>query len=156
MKLILAIFLVLMSAAGGVAQSSRLGTFKFERKQTGHRTVVTFRTQAFEARKHRIVKDSSYRTRVNGRVALGTDGNVPNVEIIRMKFLLDGREIVIPKSLYSDCFEPNLERDHVKIRFRDNFQSVVVSMSGSDGAGGYQVHWRLRANGRHSRSISTF
>jgi hypothetical protein len=156
MKPTLAILLLLMYAAGGVAQSSRLGTFEFEKTQAGHRAVVTFRTRTFKPRNHRILKDASYQTRIDGRLARGTDGNVPNIEISRMSFWLNGREIAIPKSLYSDCFEPNLERSYVKIRFRDNFQSVVVSISGSDGAGGYQVRWQLRSNGHHSRSISTF
>jgi hypothetical protein len=156
MKPILAILLLLMGAAGGVAQSSRLGTFKFEKARAGNRAIVTFRTRAFQPRNHKIVKDASYQTRVDGRLALGTDGNVPNVEISRMSFRLNGSEIAIPKSLYSDCFEPNLERGYVEISFRDNFNSIVVSMSGSDGAGGYQVRWRLRANRHHSRSISTF
>jgi hypothetical protein len=30
---------------------------------------------------------------------------------------------------------------------------VVITMSGSDGAGGYQAIWRLKKDGRHDRSI---
>ncbi len=156
MKSLLAILITLLGAAVGAAQTDSLGAFKVEKKQAGHRALVTFNARAFEPQKHKISKDRSYQTRVDGRLAYGTDGNVPKVEIRVMKFELDGREIGISKRFYSDLFEPHLEGSYVTIRFLNNFQSVIVSMLGSDGAGGYQVRWRLRASGNHSRSISTF
>jgi hypothetical protein len=71
-----------------------------------------------------------------------------------MRFYLDGKEIRIPSRLYADCFEPNFGNDYVTLKFGRGFQSVIISMSGSDGAGGYQVIWTLRKNGQHRRSIS--
>jgi len=93
-------------------------------------------------------------TMVDGRPAIGTDGNIPGVEIDSMRFYLDGKEIRIPSRLYADCFEPNFGNDYVTLKFGRDLQSVIISMSGSDGAGGYQVVWRLRKNGQHRRSIS--
>ena len=154
MKPILAILLLLVFAVSGMSQAPH-GTFKFETKQKGHKALIIFRTGAFEPRKHRIAKDRSYQPRVDGRLAHGTDGNVPKREIREMKLWIDGRPIAIPRHIYSDCFEPNLDQASVKVRFVNNFQSVIVSMSGSDGAGGYHVIWRLRKTGKHSRSIST-
>ncbi len=71
-----------------------------------------------------------------------------------MKLYFDGKEMKIPSRLYSDCYEPNFDNSSVTIKFGHNFQSVIVSMAGSDGAGGYEVIWRLRKNGHHTRSIS--
>lgn len=156
MKSLLAILIMFLGAAVGAAQTDGLGAFKFEKKQAGHRALVTFSTRLFEPQNHKISKDHTYQTRVDGRLAYGTDGNVPKVGISVMKFELDGKEIRIPKRFYSDLFEPNLEGSHVTVRFLNNFQSVIVSMSGSDGAGGYQARWRLRASGIHARSINTF
>lgn len=93
-------------------------------------------------------------TMVDGRPAIGTDGNIPVVEIDSMRFYLDGQEIKIPRRLYADCFEPHFGNDYVNLEFGEEFRDVIVTMSGSDGAGGYQVTWRLRKDGRHSRSIN--
>ena len=90
---------------------------------------------------------------VDGRPAIGTDGNIPGVEIESMRFYLDGREIKIPRRLYADCFDPKFGSDYVTLEFGRDFRGVVVRMSGSDGAGGYQAIWRLRKDGRHGRSI---
>jgi hypothetical protein len=91
---------------------------------------------------------------VNGKLALGTDGNIPNIEIDSVKLSFDGKEIIIPKNLYANCFEPNLDERDLSLRFSRDFQSLIVTMSGSDGAGGYEVVWRFRKDGRHSRSIT--
>jgi hypothetical protein len=58
------------------------------------------------------------------------------------------------KRLYADCYEPNLNESDLEIKFERGFQGVMISMVGSDGAGGYEVTWRLRKNGNHTRSIS--
>jgi len=70
-----------------------------------------------------------------------------------MKFYLDGKQITIPRRLYADCFDPKFGDGYVTLKFGQGFQSVIVSMSGSDGAGGYQAIWRLRKDGRHRRTI---
>ena len=70
-----------------------------------------------------------------------------------MRFYLDGKEIKIPKRLYADCFDPNLGNDYVTLEFGDELRSVVITISGSDGAGGYQAVWRLKKDGQHRRSI---
>ena len=136
-----------------VAQVNRVGEFKFDKKQGSHTGLVTFRTQPFQRTKHRVTKDRQSQTIVDGKFALGTDGNIPNVEIVSIKVLFDGRELAIPRKLYADCFEPNLNDQDLSMRFDRNFQSLIVSMSGSDGAGGYEVVWRFRKDSRHTRSV---
>jgi hypothetical protein len=87
---------------------------------------------------------------IDGRVAYGAEV-IPQAEIKSIRFYLDGKTIKVPKRLYSDCYDPNLRDNPLTLRFSDDFQSVFVSMWGSDGAGGYNVIWVLRKNGRHSR-----
>ena len=99
------------------------------------------------------MRDGNYQKLIDGRFAHGTDGNIPNIEIALIKLSLDGRDIPIPGNLYSDCFEPNLNASDLVIRFGRKFQSVIIRMSGSDGAGSYEVVWRFRKNGSHSRSF---
>lgn len=146
-------FLVLIMSAGVCAQSKRIGTFQFEKKEGTHMARVVFRTRVFARARHRSAGVVRGQTMIDGRPAIGTDGNMPSVEIYSMRFYLDGREIKIPASLYADCFDPNFGADYVTLKYERDFQSVAISMSGSDGAGGYQVNWRLRKNGQHRRSI---
>ena len=121
--------------------------------QGTHKALVIFHTRAFEPTKHKV-KARNYQTIVDGRFAHGTDGNVPNIEIESIKLLLDGTDVTIPRKHYSDCFEPSLDGSYLAIRFGRDFRSVIVTMSGSDGAGSYEVVWRFRKNGYHSRSFS--
>lgn len=152
-KPFLVILLTLIASTASLAQSNKSGTFKFEKKKGTHRASVIFQTRAFAPAQHKITKGRDSQTIVDGRLAHGTDSNVPNMEISSIKLFLDGTEVSIPGKLYSDCFEPNLDDASLTIRFGRDFQGVIVSMWGSDGAGGYEVVWRFRKNGYHSRSF---
>jgi hypothetical protein len=154
MKTFLVILLTLIGSTASLAQSNRIGTHEFEERQGSHKALVIFHTRAFEPSKHNVRKARNYQTIVDGRLAQGTDGNVPNIEIDSIKLLIDGTEVPVPRKQYSDCFEPNLDGSSLTIRFGRDFQSMIVTMSGSDGAGSYEVVWRFRKNGYHSRSFS--
>ena len=134
-----AMFLVLLISAGVSAQSKKTETYQFEKKAGSHVARVVFRTRRFARAGHRSTKVVRGQTMVDGRPAIGTDGNIPGVEIDSMRFYLDGKEIKIPRRLYADCFDPHFGDDYVTLKFGLDFQSVIISMSGSDGAGGYQV-----------------
>lgn len=149
-----AMLLVLLIPTGVFAQPKGTRTFQFEKKEGSHTARVVFRTRIFARAGHRSVRVVRGQTMVDGRPAIGTDGNIPGVEIDSMRFYLNGKEVRIPSRLYADCFEPNFGNDYVTLKFAADFQSVIITMSGSDGAGGYQVIWRLRKNGQHRRSIT--
>jgi hypothetical protein len=154
MKTFLAVILTLIGFATSLAQSNGIGAFKFEKRQGSHKALVIFHTRAFEPSKHRVTKARNYQTLIDGRWAHGTDGNVPKIEIALVKLSLDGKDVSIPGRIYADCFEPDLNASDLVLRFGRNFRSVIITMSGSDGAGSYEVIWRLRKNGNHSRSFS--
>ena len=148
-----AMFLVLLVSAVAPAQPKRVETFRFEKKEGSHVARVVFRTRRFTRAGHRSTRVVRGQTMVDGRPAIGTDGNIPGVEIASMRFYLDGKEIRIPRRLYADCFDPHFGNDYVTLEFAREFRGVIITMSGSDGAGGYQAIWRLSRNGRHRRTI---
>ena len=150
-----AMLLVLLISAGVPARSERVETFQFEKKAGSHVARVVFRTKRFTRAGHRSTRVVRGQTMIDGRPAIGTDGNIPGVEIGSMRLYLDGKEIKIPRRLYADCFDPKFGNDYVTLEFGREFRSVVITMSGSDGAGGYQAIWRLSKDGKHRRSIST-
>jgi hypothetical protein len=91
-------------------------------------------------------------SKIDGRPPLGTDGGIPQIEIESVRFFIDGKEVPVPKDLYSDCYEPNFESNaSFAMKFADNLKGVFVFMGGSDAAGSYQVLWVLRRDARHSR-----
>jgi hypothetical protein len=144
--------LFLANASTVCAQDKRIGTFQFERKGS-HTAKVVFKTRAFDRSKHKV-EYGNFHNRVDGRVAYGAEG-LPSVEISSLEFFFDGKRIRVPRRLYSDCYNPNFNSPmFVKMRFSHDLQSVSISMSGADGAGGYEVIWRLRKNGKHTRSVS--
>jgi hypothetical protein len=152
-KIPFAMLVMLIISTSALAQADKTGTFKFEKKEGSHLVKVVFHTRTFERSRHKITKDETYQTSIDGRPAIGTDGNIPKVEIDSMRLYFDGQEVKIPSKLYADCFEPHLGKGAVKLKVSADFQSVTVEMFGSDGAGGYELTWRLKKNGRHSRSV---
>lgn len=130
----------------------KLGTFQFEKTEGGHTAKIIFQTKEFDPSKHRV-EYGNFHNRVDGRIAYGAE-SVPTVEISSIRFLFDGKEIEVPQILYRDCYNPNFESPYVKVRFSQNYDGVIVSMSGADGAGGYEVIWRLNKNGKHSWSAA--
>jgi hypothetical protein len=157
MKRFFAVALVLVCAVGAYAQrvpAGKVGTFRFEDKREGHASRLVFRTGAFEPSKHRITQGKRMDLsvlEVDGRMALGVDGDNPRVEIRSVEFYFDGRRIAVPRRLFSDCFDPSFGKDSVAVKNGDDGASVLVFMAGSDAAGGYQVLWVLRRDGHHSR-----
>jgi hypothetical protein len=153
MRAVSATFIALIMSAGVFAQPQRIRTFRFEKEEGPHKARVVFHTRLFARKAHRSVGVVRGQTMVDGQPAIGTDGNMPGVEIDSMRFYLDGKEIKVPRRLYADCFDPKFGNNYVTLKFGSDPRTVIISMSGSDGAGGYQAIWTLRKDGRHRRSI---
>ncbi len=166
MKNLFALLMLLAFSTSGLAQYKNVGVFQFVEKKSDHTVKVIFKAKEFNRSAHKITyanqnyllkreiapaKGRQLMLKVDGREPLGTDGNVPNVEIESVKFLFDGKPIIVPRRLYTDCYNPNFEKDYLKVRLSDDLQSAFVFMSGSDAAGSYQVVWVLRKDGRHTR-----
>jgi hypothetical protein len=155
-KYFFAVVLILACAACAYAQrapAGKVGAFRFEDKREGHASRLVFRTGAFEPSKHRITHgpEDVRRLEVDGRLALGVDETTPRVEIKSVQFYFDGRRVAVPRRLYSDCFDPNFGAEYFAVKNGDDGASMLVFMAGSDAAGGYEVVWVLRKDGRHSR-----
>jgi hypothetical protein len=136
---------ILISVTG--FSQDRTGTFQFKATKERHTAVVTFRVEKFNPQKHRISGldncEESGEIKIDGLVPLGVDCTMPDYEV------------EIPKSIYSNCYQPPFPQEHISDYFRmeigDDLRSVFVFMSGGDAAGSYQVIWVLRTDGMHSR-----
>jgi len=164
MRSILTLLVILFAADNLVTQTekpsrtNREGTAEFTVSKAAHSAKLIFTSRIFVPSAHRIVRTKNCVT-IDGRKPIGTDCGVPGVEIASMRLFFDGEEIVIPKRLYSDCYEPprfgefkeGSKNNNVAIKFSDDLKAVFVFMAGSDGAGVYDAIWILRKDGRHSR-----
>lgn len=150
----IALALLLTLAFGPRALASGAESFRFEARRGRHRATLVMRTKKFDPSRHSVKLKKVGEllvTTVDGRVALGTDGGTPFVEIESLRIFFDGREVRVPRRLYSDCFNPGTGDRHVAVKYGEDTRSVFVFMNGSDGAGVYDVVWVLRSDGRHSR-----
>ncbi len=122
----------------------------FEAKNSGHRARLAIRTRPFRKEAHQVeCKDGD--CLIDGRIAMGTDGGIPKIEIESMQLVFDGKAMAIPAKLYRDVFEPNFKEGTFAIRLGDDLASLFVFLGGSDGAGSYQLLWVFRRDGKHSR-----
>ena len=113
---------------------------------------VVIRNAPFDPSRHQRSYDKNIGNLIDGRVAYGAEG-VPRTQIKSIELYFDGQRVNVPRWLYVDCYNPNLEPEYVKLRFSRNGQTIFLTMNGDDGAGAYIVVWALRRNGRHTRSF---
>jgi hypothetical protein len=151
-KIVLAVLLTLILNSS--ARARDIEAFRFEARSGTHTVTLLLKTKAFDPSRRRMKLKKVGEllvTTVDGRVALGAEGGTPSVEIESFRFILDGREVPVPRRLYSDCFNPGTSPGRLTLKFGQDAGSVFVFMQGSDGAGVYDAVWVLRKDGRHSR-----
>ena len=165
MRYVLMVFLLITTSAFPQdTGDARIGTVSFSTTREGHTASVTFTVDRFTPALHKITDndwkavDDPYIERIDGRIPLGIDGNMPSYEIKSMRLDFDGKKAEIPKELYSDCYNPpfprynkEIQSNYFKIKIGDDMKSVFVFMAGGDAAGSYRVVWILRPDGAHSR-----
>jgi hypothetical protein len=150
MKNLIAIAILLLGFTNTLAQSQRIGAYQFQKSKGNHTVRIVIRNELFDSSRHNVGYDENIGNLVDGRRAYGAEA-VPRTQIKSIEFYFDGRKIKVQSWLYADCYNPNLERAYVNIRFSRDLRSVLVTMWGADGAGAYGVVWILRKNGKHSR-----
>lgn len=117
--------------------------------------VVDVRGQRFDQTKHKLTTDDSGGVRkVDGRRVLGTDAGPPEslkLELASVQVSWNGTTHRLPKRFYADCFNaPATPR----ILVSDGFRSVMISISGGDGAGAYSVTWTVSQTGVVTRFLA--
>lgn len=147
------VVILFLVAPHTLGQSKRIGAYKFRATIKNHIVRVVITNALFDSSKHKVGYDQrTGKNVIDGRNAYGAEA-IPRTQIKSIEFYFDGRKIKVPRWLYADCYNPNLEPEYVKLRFGRDLQTVFVTMDGADGAGAYIVVWTLRRNGRHTRTF---
>jgi hypothetical protein len=150
MKNVFLLAILLLDSTSTFAQSQRIGAYRFHKAKGNHTATIIISNEPFDSSKHKVAFDKNVGSLIDDHKAYGAE-SVPRTQIKSIKFYFDGKQIKVPRWLYSDCYNPNLERQYVKMNFARDSPNVKVLMWGADGAGAYGVVWMLRKNGKHSR-----
>jgi len=76
---------------------------------------------------------------IDGKYSYGIDGTLPKTEISIMTIKWNGHALNIPKSAYSNLFQPHIRLDNIGVEAyltKDN-KNLYIYINGSDGAGAY-------------------
>jgi hypothetical protein len=136
--------------------------YTFRRDVKTHRIEVLLRIKSFDPKQHHLEKknDIAY---IDGIMAIGTD-NTFNVltEFTQFEVRWDGQAVEIPKSYYSDLFNPSLlpktnpvfdPHGSVWVSVSENSEAVLIQFEGSEAAGAYKAWLVIRRDGKHERFV---
>ena len=104
---------------------------------------------------NRVLKYSNegpWLVKIDNRDIWGVDGGMPKTQYKSIEVVQNGREYSLPKSSFSDLFEPSLNNTHI---FYDKKTDIlyITTMNG-DGAGGCLVAWSIE-NGKYKERLVT-
>ena len=155
MKYIINCFLIVLFTESLFAM--HLPQVIIQKQQKNHTFEVRVESEAFDSSQH---DTSNLRNNmINGRVAYGVDGALPQTQISSLSVQIDGKAVNIPPALYSQFFNPNLHYENPKslktidAYFDHHFNSIFIFMNGGDGAGAYSVVWTIDREGNGSYCV---
>ena len=90
---------------------------------------------------------------VNGKPIWGTDGEKPRTEYKSIVIAIGPRKIVLPILAITNLFEPRLSDTQVSYDKANDI--LYVQASNSDGAGFYQVIWRIEKGVYKDRYVAS-
>ncbi|MEN2414942.1 hypothetical protein [Flavobacterium mesophilum] len=97
-------------------------------------------------------KDKSFLQRINGRQFWGTDGDIPKTTYKSITIIIGKNTIEIPSRDLEDLFEPTLF--NTKINYDKKSDTIYITSSNSDGAGGYEIVWIIEKGRYKERKIA--
>jgi len=90
---------------------------------------------------------------IDGTKSYGLAGDVPKTEISKLKIKWGRSWLIVPKSAYSNLFEPHFFS--IEAYLTENKKLLFIYLSGSDGAGSYSVKFVFNEKQYLTRLITT-
>ena len=116
--------------------------------------LFTIKTLKFIAKNHKIFKNkTNFIEKIDGKQANGIASDDPVNEIGKIELSLKNKSISFPKYLYKDLFVINLSS--LKLYY-DKKGNLYIYMQNSDGAGAYEVVWKVNKDGIINRDINDY
>ena len=106
---------------------------------------ITISTRPFVRSRYHLThfKDSpKYIQLIDGKQYWGTDGEMPTTEYKSIHITLGNKELILPKAATENLFEPSIGTAQVNYDRKNDI--LYIQSSNSDGAGAYEVIWRVQ------------
>jgi len=119
---------------------------------------ITISTQPFVRTRYRLIyaKDAEnapkYIQSINGKQYWGTDGRMPATEYKSIHIIMGNKEFLLPKAATENLFEPSIGAAQVNYDKKNDV--LYIQSSNSDGAGSYEVIWRIEKGSYTDRYIA--
>jgi hypothetical protein len=134
------------------AQTNETLHAQINKEDNGHTFSLSISKKLFNSKDHDLSK-IQFNT-IDNDTAFGIDGSLPKYEISKINLEIDDKYILIPKDFYKRFYNPSLEYDsnykNIDAFFNNDYQTIILLMNASDGAGAYPLVLLLNKNGNHS------
>jgi hypothetical protein len=91
--------------------------------------------------------------KIDGKRPWGRDGGLPSYTYDEISIAFGSQTIKLPKEAISDLYEPNLHQ-FTSIYYDKSKDTLYITASNSDGAGGYEVAWVIENKKYRDRTIA--
>ncbi|MBW1654059.1 hypothetical protein [Flavobacterium quisquiliarum] len=116
---------------------------------------ISIESKKFELNLAKLIfsgKDKSFLKEINGKSFWGTDGEIPKKAYKSITVTLGNNSIELPKNSFDDLFEPTLFK--TQINYDQKSDTLYITSSNSDGAGGYEIIWIIEKGKYKERKIA--
>jgi hypothetical protein len=122
---------------------------------------ITLKRGRFDPAGHRFQRGESGRVLVDGVRAVGTDSFSPQQHLSEFRVEWNGRKIPISPKMFEFVFQPSLEEKRgsfdsdgsVFVLGSEAGNSVLLLISGGDGAGSFNSWWIITKGGHVDRFV---
>jgi hypothetical protein len=146
------LIIVLFFSFAVFAQTNEILHAQINKEDNGHSFSLSISKKLFDAKDHDLSK-IQFNT-IDNDTAFGIDGSLPKYEISEITLNIDDKYILVPKDFYKKFYNPSLEYDsnykNIDAFFNNDYQTIIIFMNASDGAGTYPLVLLLNKNGDHS------
>ena len=144
--------IVLFFSFAVFAQTNEILHTQINKEDNGHSFSFSISKKLFNTNEHDLSK-IQFNTLDNDTV-FGIDGSLPKYEISEITLKIDDKNILITKDFYKRFYNPSLAYDsnfkNIDAFFNNNYETVIVLMNASDGAGAYPLIMLLNKNEHHT------
>jgi hypothetical protein len=98
----------------------------------------------FDKTKHKfkfVNNENEWIELIDNKEYWGTDGEIPEFEYQSISIKIGQKKITLPKKATENLFQPNLK--NTKANFDKLTNTLYIHSMNSDGAGGYEVIWKI-------------
>ena len=110
-----------------------------------------------DKKKHVFTKENKgdhYEYKIDGKPFEGTDGSEPETEYKSFVVSINGKQVNIPKSAYTDMYVPAFSETSVYYDKEDDI--IYIEAQNGTGAGGYDVCWQIVKGVYKTREVGHF